>query len=72
VQRFGGQGASVEAEPQLRYKRAVLLEQAAAADQRASWIEGYLARGDALTSQDLATLASQLEPLPQAAETVAA
>jgi len=32
----------------------------------------YLQCGDALTSQDLATLVGQLEPLPEAAETVAA
>jgi hypothetical protein len=72
VRRFGGQGDLVEAEPQLRYRRAVLLEQSDAAAQHASWLDGYLQRGVALTSQDLAVLVSQLEPLPEAAETVAA
>ena len=66
-----GQGDS-DAAPQLRYKRVVLAEQAIAADAKADWVAGYLARGDALTSDDLATLVSQLEPLPEAAETVAA
>ena len=66
VDRFGGHGDSVEAEPQLRYRRVVLAEEAAAADGKAAWLEGYLLRGHALTSQDLAVLVSQLKPLLQA------
>jgi hypothetical protein len=55
-------GDSVE--PQLRYRRVVLLEEAAAADQKASWLDGYLLRGDALDSESLARLFGELEPLP--------
>jgi hypothetical protein len=71
VRKFLGQGDS-GAEPTLRYRRVVLAEEAAAADGKAAWLDGYLARGDALTSQDLAVLVSQLEPLPQAEAIVAA
>jgi hypothetical protein len=69
VRTVGGlDGDSVE--PQLRYRRAVLLESAGQADRRSTWIDGDLARGDALDSQALAALVSQLDPLPdEAAET---
>lgn len=46
----------------------MLADEAAAADARADWLNGHLLRGDNLDSQALAQLASQLEPLPEAAE----
>jgi hypothetical protein len=49
----------------------VLLEEAAAADGRADWLDGYLLRGDALDSQTLSGLDAEMV-LPEAAETVAA
>jgi hypothetical protein len=69
VRRFLGEGDS-DAEPQLRYKRVVLAEDAAAADGLMGWahLEGYLARGDALAGESLALLVTQLEPLPEAVE----
>lgn len=70
VHRVGGQGDLEDAEPQLCYKRVVLAEQAIAADQRAAWLDGYLARGSALTSQDLAGLVAELPGLPEAVEPV--
>lgn len=63
VRRFLGQGDS-DAEPQLRYRRVVLSEEAAAADGRAAWLDGYLLRGNALDSESLARLVGELEPLP--------
>jgi hypothetical protein len=69
--RSGGPEGAVET-PELRYKRVVLAEQAAAADGRADWLSGYLQRGDQLAGESLATLVGQLGELPQAAETVAA
>jgi hypothetical protein len=65
VVRFVGPGNAVE-EPQLRFRRVILAEQAAAADGRADWLDGYLQRGDALRGESLATLVGQLEPLPEA------
>lgn len=60
------------AEPRLAFVRNVLADEAAQADARAAHLEGYLLRGDALGGESLAVLVSQLEPLPEAAETVAA
>jgi hypothetical protein len=59
-------------EPRLQFTRNVLSDEADAADQRAEWLDGYLQRGDALQGDALAVLVGQLEPLPEAAETVAA
>jgi hypothetical protein len=70
VVRYGGPDGAVET-PELRYRRVVLAEEAAAADQKASWLDGYLARGDALDSQTLSGLVAEMV-LPEAAETVAA
>jgi hypothetical protein len=50
-------GASVE--PQLRYKRVVLAEEAAQAEARAAHLQGYLQRGDALAGESLAVLVGQ-------------
>ena len=50
----------------------VLGDQADRADATASHLQGYLLRGNGLTSEALATLFGQLGPLPEAAETVAA
>jgi hypothetical protein len=61
----GLQGARTE--PRREFTRNVLGDEAARADGRADWPDGYLQRGDAL-----AVLVGQLEPLPEAAETVAA
>ena len=59
-------------EPRLTFVRNVLSDEAAAADRQADWLSGYLLRGDQLAGSDLERLVSQLEPLPEAAETVAA
>jgi hypothetical protein len=68
----GGLGDSFEPEPRLRFRRTVLGEMAAAADQYAAWIEGYLLRGrDGLDSETLARMAGELE-MPEPAEPVAA
>jgi len=56
----------------LEFKENVLNDQADRADATASHLQDYLNRGAGLTSEALATLVGQLEPLPQAAETVAA
>jgi hypothetical protein len=57
-------GGTVEPQPELRYRRVVLLEEAAAADQKASWLDRYLLRGDGLDSATLARLVGELKPLP--------
>jgi hypothetical protein len=68
---LGGMGGG-EVEPRLRFKSAVLLEEAATADTRAEHLEGRLSVGDALNGAELEVLVSQLEPLPaEAAEPVA-
>jgi hypothetical protein len=70
----GGFGDLFEPEPRLRFRRTVLGEMAAAADQHAAWIEGYLLRGrDGLDSATLARVTAELE-LPDKAvvETAAA
>jgi hypothetical protein len=59
-------------EPRLAFVRNVLGDQADRADATASHLQGYLLRGNGLTSEALATLVGQLGPLPEAAETVAA
>jgi hypothetical protein len=59
-------------EPRLEFTRNVLSDDAAQADARVAHLEGYLARADVLAGESLALLVSQLEPLPKAAETVAA
>ena len=41
-------------EPRLECTRNVLNDEAAQADARADWLEGYLARGDALGGESLA------------------
>jgi hypothetical protein len=53
-------------EPRLAFVRNILGDEAAAAERYADWLQGYLARGENLTSQDLGTLVGQLEPLPEA------
>jgi hypothetical protein len=51
--------------------RTALLEEAAAAEGRAAWLDGYLARDDGLDSASLARLVGELEPLPESAHLVA-
>jgi hypothetical protein len=59
-------------EPRLEFTRNVLADEAARAHGRADWLNGYLARGDALSGESLAVLLTQLEPLPaEAVETAA-
>jgi hypothetical protein len=54
VHGVGGLGDGDSVEPQLRYRRTLLLGQSAAADAHADWIAGYLARGcDGLDSARL-------------------
>jgi hypothetical protein len=45
--------------------RTALLEEAAAADGRAAWLDGFLARGDGLDSALSAPVVVELEPLPE-------
>ena len=42
-----------------------MLEEAAAADGRAAWLDGFLARGDGLDSALSAPVVVELEPLPE-------
>ena len=66
----GSDGARME--PRLEFTRNVLADEAARADGRADWLNGYLARGDALSGESLAILLTQLQPLPaEALETAA-
>jgi hypothetical protein len=65
-------GDGDSAEPQLRYRRAVLLEWSNART-RVSWIEGYLpVARDGLDSATLQRTATELEMPTEAAETIAA
>jgi hypothetical protein len=45
--------------------RTALLAEAAAADGRAAWLDGFLARGDGLDSALSAPVVVELEPLPE-------
>jgi hypothetical protein len=65
-------GVDDATEPKLVFVRNQLTAEADQADARAAWLDGYLQRGDALAGDVLAVLVGQLEPLPEAAETVAA
>jgi hypothetical protein len=56
----------------LEFKRNVLLAEAYQAAARADWLNGYLQRGDNLTSQASEQLSGGLEPLPEAVKAVAA